>query len=159
MGCSSWLLTASVLIRINRDALQTFTLIFPDNENIASKEGERSCAQPGPPKLIKLDRVESDNRQIHRARGVFALSSGPERSHGVSLRFADSHIATKKTIRQAGEVGVWKICTRPPLPRLFKERLVLLGDALHPMPPRELYALDLTYADDLKTEHREEVRR
>lgn len=35
-NCGGWNLITT------RDALQTFTLIFPDNEKIASKEGEKS---------------------------------------------------------------------------------------------------------------------
>ncbi|GKT44843.1 6-hydroxynicotinate 3-monooxygenase [Colletotrichum spaethianum] len=39
--------------------------------------------------------------------------------------------------RQAKSIGQWKLFTRTPLERLARGRVVVIGDAAHPMPPRE----------------------
>lgn len=49
--------------------------------------------------------------------------------------FKDWHPLFQEILQLADEPLLWKICAREPMDKLHEGKLVLLGDALHPMPP------------------------
>ena len=50
-------------------------------------------------------------------------------------QFQDQHPTITNIIKTADQINCWALLTRPPLPRWHKGRVILLGDAAHPMLP------------------------
>lgn len=48
-------------------------------------------------------------------------------------RLGSNYLLTR--IRKAKDVKLWKLLSRAPLPKWHKSRLVMIGDAAHPMLP------------------------
>nr|A0A8K1Y6D8.1 RecName: Full=FAD-dependent monooxygenase phomE; AltName: Full=Phomopsin biosynthesis cluster protein E [Diaporthe leptostromiformis]BDA39137.1 flavin-dependent monooxygenase [Diaporthe leptostromiformis] len=53
----------------------------------------------------------------------------------VPLEYAKKHFATalQTVVKKANQVKFWKLVARGPIPKWHKDRLVLIGDAAHPM--------------------------
>ncbi|MDF0544811.1 FAD-dependent monooxygenase [Sphingobium sp. H39-3-25] len=81
------------------------------------------------------------------AKEMYFVTGAPEAewNHGASFApctkeelreaFADYHPKVQAMIDAAGEITKWPLLTRPPLALWSEGRVVLLGDACHPMKP------------------------
>jgi len=72
---------------------------------------------------VPADRWEGDDTPIRGSREEFVAA------------FADFHPDLRRAVEAATDVMVWPICDRPRDDRWSDRRIVLMGDACHPVPP------------------------
>jgi hypothetical protein len=53
-------------------------------------------------------------------------------------RTKEFHKSIRAVLKKAEDVKQWPMLFRPPIERWYKDRVVLVGDAAHPMLPREM---------------------
>jgi 2-polyprenyl-6-methoxyphenol hydroxylase-like FAD-dependent oxidoreductase len=58
-------------------------------------------------------------------------------SSALLSRYADFHPSALAVLRKAKEIKQWPLLFRAPIPTWYKEKLVLIGDAAHPMLPHQ----------------------